>query len=28
VIAHGNELPDSEIERLEQYLNDWVRQVP
>ncbi len=28
VIAHGNELPDSEIERLEQYLTDWVRQVP
>jgi hypothetical protein len=28
VIAHGNMLPDSEIERLEQYLNDWVRQVP
>ena len=28
VIAHGNELPDSEIERLEQYLSDWVRQVP
>ena len=28
VIAHGNVLPDSEIERLEQYLNDWVRQVP
>jgi hypothetical protein len=28
VIAHGNVLPDSEIERLEQYLSDWVRQVP
>ena len=28
IIAHGNELPDSEIERLEQYLTDWVRQVP
>lgn len=28
VIAHGNVLPDSEIERLEQYLKDWVRQVP
>jgi hypothetical protein len=28
VIAHGNELPGSEIERLEQYLSDWVRQVP
>ena len=28
VIAHGNVLPDSEIERLEQYLRDWLRQVP
>ena len=28
VIAHGNLLPEPEIERLEQYLNDWVRQVP
>ena len=28
VIAHGNVLPDSEIERLEQYLGDWLRQVP
>ena len=28
VIAHGNVLPDSEIERLEQYLDDWLRQVP
>lgn len=28
VIAHGNELPQPEIERLEQYLMDWVRQVP
>src|SRR5437870_1659114 len=23
-IAHGNVLPDSEIERLEQYLDDWL----
>jgi hypothetical protein len=28
VIAHGNVLPDEEIERLEQYLRDWLRQVP
>jgi hypothetical protein len=28
VIAHGNVLPDSEIERIEQYLNDWLHQVP
>jgi hypothetical protein len=28
VIAHANLLPDSEIERLEQYLEDWLRQVP
>jgi hypothetical protein len=28
IIAHGNLLPESEIERLEQYLLDWVRQVP
>lgn len=28
VIAHGNLLPDSEIERIEQYLDDWLRQVP
>jgi hypothetical protein len=28
VIAHGNVLPDEEIERLEQYLKDWLRQVP
>ena len=28
VIAHGNLLPEAEIERLEQYLQDWVRQVP
>lgn len=28
VIAHGNMLADSEIERIEQYLDDWLRQVP
>ncbi len=28
VIAHGNLLPEAEIERLEQYLDDWLRQVP
>lgn len=28
VIAHGNLLADSEIERIEQYLGDWLRQVP
>ena len=28
VIAHGNLLSDSEIERIEQYLDDWLRQVP
>lgn len=28
VIAHGNVLPQAEIDRLEQYLQDWVRQVP
>ena len=28
IIAHGNLLPEPEIERLEQYLLDWVRQVP
>ena len=28
VIAHGNVLPDEEIERIEQYLGDWLRQVP
>lgn len=28
VIAHGNLLPEPEIERLEQYLDDWLRQVP
>jgi hypothetical protein len=28
VIAHGNLLAGSEIERIEQYLDDWLRQVP
>jgi hypothetical protein len=28
IIAHGNLLPEPEIERLEQYLGDWLRQVP
>ncbi len=28
VIAHANLLPDPEIERIEQYLDDWLRQVP
>ena len=28
IIAHGNLLSDSEIERIEQYLDDWLRQVP
>lgn len=28
VIAHGNLLADSEIERIEQYLDDWLKQVP
>ena len=28
IIAHGNLLPDSEIERIEQYLDDWLHQVP
>ena len=28
VIAHANLLPDTEIERIEQYLTDWLRQVP
>lgn len=28
VIAHANLLPDAEIERIERYLEDWVRQVP
>jgi hypothetical protein len=28
VIAHGNVLPETEIKRIEQYLSDWIRQVP
>lgn len=28
VIAHSNLLPDSEIERIETYLEDWLRQLP
>ncbi|MEW6261512.1 MAG: Swt1 family HEPN domain-containing protein [Thermodesulfobacteriota bacterium] len=28
VIAHANPLPAPEIERIEQYLEDWLRQVP
>ena len=28
VIAHGNLLSDAEIERIEQYLDDWLLQVP
>jgi len=28
VIAHANLLPEPEIERIEQYLEDWLRQVP
>jgi hypothetical protein len=28
VIAHANELPDDEIERLTRYLSDWLSQVP
>lgn len=28
VIAHANLLPDAEIERIERYLDDWLRQVP
>ena len=28
VVAHMNPLSDSEVERIEQYLDDWVRQVP
>ncbi len=28
VIAHANLLPDPEIERIEQHLEDWLRQVP
>lgn len=28
VIAHANLLPDAEIDRIERYLDDWLRQVP
>jgi hypothetical protein len=28
IIAHANLLPDAEIERIEMYLEDWLRQVP
>jgi hypothetical protein len=28
IIAHGNLLSEPEIERIEQYLGDWLRQVP
>lgn len=28
IIAHGNLLPDSEVERIEHYLDDWLHQVP
>ncbi len=28
VIAHANLLPEVEIERIERYLEDWLRQVP
>ena len=28
IIAHGNVLSDSEVQRIEQYLDDWLRQVP
>lgn len=28
IISHGNVLSESEIERIEQYLDDWLRQVP
>ncbi len=28
VIAHANLLPEAEIERIERYLEDWLRQVP
>ena len=28
VIAHANLLPDSEIDRIETYLEDWLRQLP
>lgn len=28
VVMHGNLLPPGEIERIERYLADWMRQVP
>ena len=28
VVMHGNLLPPSEIERVERYLTDWLKQVP
>jgi hypothetical protein len=28
IVAHGNELSEVEVDRIEQYLMDWVRQVP
>ena len=28
VIAHANELPPEEIERITRYLRDWLKQVP
>lgn len=28
VVMHGNILPPSEIERIERYLTDWLKQVP
>jgi hypothetical protein len=28
IIAHGNVLSESEVQRIEQYLDDWLRQVP
>ncbi|MDP9024408.1 MAG: Swt1 family HEPN domain-containing protein [Candidatus Eremiobacteraeota bacterium] len=28
VIAHANELPEDEIDRLRRYLEDWLSQVP
>ena len=28
IIAHGNLLSESEVQRIEQYLDDWLRQVP
>jgi hypothetical protein len=28
VVMHGNVLPASEVDRIERYLTDWLRQVP